>query len=61
MLANSPDFGGVFHKSAHKRGGAYANSTQKLAFRALLGAFLAGPGAGLKSPGFGNKKVGKYA
>lgn len=56
---------GVSWKSACKRGGAYANFTQKWAFPGFLGVFPGGSGAflgvGLKSPGFGNIKVGKYA
>lgn len=52
-LPTLPGFVGVSRKSAHKRGGAYENLDQKW-------AFLTFPGVGLKSPGLGGKKVGKY-
>lgn len=59
MLANSPDFWGSLPQISPQKGWGLCKFHPKIG---VPGPFGGIPGwAGLKSPGFGNKKVGKYA
>lgn len=63
-LPTLPFYAGVSCKPPHKGGGDCANPTPKMGvpthFRDFPGWVMGVLGARLKSPGFGNKTVGKY-